>query len=73
MTKEKEILRKIYEERVRQDLKWGIQHHSNAEWLAILVEEIGEVAKALLENSNIEEEIIQCMAVCVAWLEDKYR
>jgi len=37
-------------------------------WLAILTEEVGELAKAILEDSeNGVEELYQCAAVCVAW------
>lgn len=36
-------------ERSRQDAKWGIQDHNPMVWLAILTEEVGELAKAILE------------------------
>lgn len=37
--------------------------------LAILVEEVGEVAKAINErDQGIAAELVQCAAVCVAWL-----
>lgn len=42
----------------------------NNEFLTVLVEEVGEVAKALLEGNNLEEELIQVAAVCVRWLEE---
>ena len=64
-------VRIIYEERNRQDIKWGEQHHTNLFWLGILIEEIGEIAKAILENGDIFEELIQSIAVCIAWIEDK--
>ena len=36
----------VKEERERQDAKWGSQRNlPNPTWLAILVEEVGEVAK----------------------------
>lgn len=66
------LVRIIYEERNRQNIKWGIQHHTDLFWLGILVEEVGEVAKALLEHGDVFEELIQCIAVCIAWIEDKY-
>lgn len=50
----KNILNALFEstanERYQQELKWGPQHHSKEKWLAILVEEVGEVAKEILEN-----------------------
>jgi len=39
--------------------------------LAILVEEIGEVARALQGEGSLEEELIQVASVCVRWLEIK--
>lgn len=70
------ILRAVYRERRRQDAKWGTIEQrrdklDNWGWLAILMEEIGEIAKALLEHKPAEmhTEIIQALAVCMAWLE----
>lgn len=38
--------------------------------LTVLVEEVGEVARAMLDDpSGIEDELVQVAAVCVAWLE----
>lgn len=66
----------IYTERQRQDAKWGVQNHDNWKWLAILVEEVGEAAKAILkaweENGNPEDvrkELVEVVAVVFAWLE----
>lgn len=58
-------------ERAKQDAKWGEQNHNDWKWLTILVEEVGEVAKAMLECDGPEmgKEITQAAAVCVAWLE----
>lgn len=39
-------------ERNAQDEKWGPQHHSDEKWLAILMEEVGEAAKAILEKDE---------------------
>jgi NTP pyrophosphatase (non-canonical NTP hydrolase) len=57
----------VYKEIKRQDEKWGEQNHSPYIWLAILVEEIGGVAKAVLENKpdEIYTELIQVIAVCM--------
>jgi NTP pyrophosphatase (non-canonical NTP hydrolase) len=66
-----DIFTAIIVERQHQDEKWGAQNHESHVWLAILLEEVGEVAKALLEKDflGIIHEIIQVAAVCVAWLE----
>ena len=37
-------------ERIRQEKKWGTQHHSPEKWFTILGEEVGEVANAILEK-----------------------
>ena len=39
------VFNEIVEERLRQNEKWGEQNHSPLEWIAILIEEVGEVAK----------------------------
>jgi len=68
-------------ERREQDKKWGEQNHSPEKWLAILVEEVGEVSRSMLEqypNPNkaqstsnkfyLEQELIQVAAVIkVMW------
>ena len=68
----KEILQKIREERIRQDEKWGVQDHDDFIWNAILVEEVGEVSKALLIGGDLESELVQVAAVTIAWLESLY-
>lgn len=69
--KQIDISDEILEERDRQDQKWGEQNHNMGFWLAILMEEVGEAAKSLLQNKPEEfrKEIVQCGAVCVAILE----
>lgn len=46
---------------------------SDASWLAILVEEVGEAAKALTydnqDNENLRDELIDVIAVASAWVE----
>ncbi len=69
------ILQAIQDERDRQDVKWGKASErklSKRYWLTILMEEVGEVAEAILENDceNYPVELIQVAAVCVAALED---
>lgn len=78
------IVEEILQERRRQDRKWGdSSRHSNLYWLGILVEEVGEVAKDLIESSSERNffevldckdesyrfELIRTAAVCLAWLE----
>lgn len=63
----------VLEERKRQDIKWGEQNHTDLEWLAIVLEEVGECAKAILEKSNLREELVQVVAVIVAWDECRER
>lgn len=61
----------ILAERLRQDEKWGNQcHKPNPVWLAILTEEVGETAKAILEGlPTLTQEVIEVAAVSFAWLE----
>lgn len=72
------IYDRINDERTRQDKKWGDQSgNPHFLWNAVLVEEVGEVANAILEGMHVadggieslEEELIQVAAVTVAWLE----
>lgn len=65
-----DALEDVQHERNRQDEKWGSQRKlPNGTWLAILGEEFGESAKAILERSNLREELVQVAAVAVAWIE----
>lgn len=61
----------IRSERDRQDQKWGQQDHDDRLWLGILVEEVGEVAKAIIDEqaADLDKELVQAAAVIVAWLE----
>jgi NTP pyrophosphatase (non-canonical NTP hydrolase) len=66
----------IAHERTFQDKKWGRQDHPDQYWLAILMEEVGELAKCILDRSDKghpdflrNKELIQVAAVCVAWME----
>jgi hypothetical protein len=62
----------VLAERLRQDRKWGSQRRLTKEkWLTILVEEVGEVANAILDGTGDElrEEIVQVAAVAVLGLE----
>ena len=69
----------VLAERQRQDDKWGVQDHTPIEWLPILVEEVGEVSKAICESyfddggdyhgGNYYEELTQVTAVGLAMME----
>lgn len=69
------VMDRILDERKRQDAKWGVQDHDEFMWLAILTEEVGEVAQSSLfameetRESNLKQELTQVAAVAVAWLE----
>lgn len=78
MTTTREILQDIFEERLRQDKKWGPQHHDADRWLLILMEEVGEASNAVLEDQgdyqHFREELIQVAAVAVSvveWIDNK--
>lgn len=65
-------------ERDRQVRKHGLQdYNTDEEWLAILVEEVGEAAQAVVEKrfrgggENLVKEIVQVAAVAVSWLEKR--
>ena len=67
-----DIFRKaVREERQRQLDKWGQQFHDAPIWFTILSEEVGEVAKAILENDSDEcmNELVQIVAVIETWVE----
>ena len=61
----------VLAERQRQDTKWGQQDHNDLYWLGILMEEVGELSKAIIEGNNParNKELVEAMAVCAAWLE----
>lgn len=70
------IIEEIKAERESQDKKWGVQRHHPYLWNTILGEEVGEINKASLDFFNgegtiaeLEAEVIQTAAVCVAYLE----
>lgn len=71
----------LVEERMRQEVlfpgKWALPDSQFMRFkrLAILTEEVGEVARAILEEDedNLTEEITQVAAVAVAWLEARKR
>lgn len=72
-----DVLAEIEFERDRQDQQWGDQsHHPDTTWLAILTEELGECAQAVLHDQfggkaagTLRDELVQVAAVAVAWIE----
>jgi NTP pyrophosphatase (non-canonical NTP hydrolase) len=61
----------VLEERGRQDHKWGQQDHHPAVWMVILLEEVGEAAKEILEQNweKYREELVQVAAVSLSMLD----
>jgi len=75
------VLSDVNHERRRQVRKWGEQHHDDAWWCVIEMEELGEVAKEVFDGyslgsndpnyvARLREELVQVAAVAVAWVED---
>ena len=82
-------LEKVVLERQRQDLKWGPpedlpKDRTPERWLAILMEEIGELSECVVEigaaiedgvtpdpiwASKLHKELVQSAGVAVSWLE----
>lgn len=73
----------ILDEMARQEQIWGKQHHTPEYWLAIVMEEIGEAAMAILaadhnanskttsfHKDNTREELIQTAACIIHWIQD---
>jgi NTP pyrophosphatase (non-canonical NTP hydrolase) len=60
----------LEDERKRQKEKWGEQEHGGHAWVSILLEEVGEVAKAINED-NMREALIELEQVaavaCAMW------
>lgn len=64
------IITHILKERLRQD---RIHPDNNeGDYLSILMEEVGEVARAiqLKDINNLKEELIHVSAVCIRWMEE---
>lgn len=66
-------LRDVLAERTRQDSKWGEQNHDPFTYLAILTEEVGELAQCALHSRfggpeawNMRTEAVQVAAVALA-------
>lgn len=65
------VLVDVLAERMCQNELWGDQQHEPPIWLAILMEEVGELARALLQSNDesARYEAIQAAAVAVALVE----
>jgi len=65
----------INAERDRQDAKWGRKDgkwpSTNHTKMTVLTEEVGEIAKSILDGDaqGMIDELVQVAAVAVAWLE----
>jgi len=76
-----QVLLDLAAERDRQDQTWGDQSdHPPSLWLAMLLEEVEEVAEAILAefvanrtggraHKHLREELVHVAAVAVAWVE----
>jgi NTP pyrophosphatase (non-canonical NTP hydrolase) len=71
-----EIRAAILTERARQNMKWTPERTCAGpippmEKVTVLLEEVGEVARAVLEGDrdNLRDELVQVAAVAWAWLE----
>ena len=49
------VMLEVQQERGRQERKWGTQHHTPFEWLAILGEEYGEACQAAVDAHDWED------------------
>jgi len=68
------IWARVVEERARQDARFGrpaVRLESPAEWLVILVEEVGEVAVEVQgeDTGALVGELVQVAAVAIAFAE----
>lgn len=80
-----EAMHEVLAERLRQDARWGEQSHPPLAWLSILLEEVGEVARAVnkltfgpaahrpLYWEEYEAEVTQVAAVALAMLAHRAR
>lgn len=72
------VLLDVAKERGRQIRLYGHQQKNNSEWLAVLVEEVGEAAQAMQKDTeaakdtdadDLYKELVQVAAVAVKWAE----
>lgn len=67
------VVNAVVAERERQDAKWGPQDHPLPVWMAILMEEVGELSECVLHAQfgghaaeNLRKEAVQVAAVALA-------
>jgi NTP pyrophosphatase (non-canonical NTP hydrolase) len=72
----KRVMMDVLRERYRQNDEWGESNHEAGVWLAILSEEIGEAAQAMLHDKfkgihagELRNELIQVATVAIQWIE----
>ena len=75
-----ETIALINAERTRQDKLHGKQSYDPLGWLPILIEEAGEVSRAVCDGrytfcgvydlAQLRQELVHVAAVAVAWIED---
>lgn len=76
------VFQDVGDERIRQHEQWGEQNHNPSLWLAILTEEVGEVAQAVCKAwvppytneqrdwlFRYRDELVQVAAVAIAAIE----
>jgi len=63
---QREIEDLIAKERLRQNMKWGEQNHNDYYWMSILLEEVGEASRELIENA-----VYAYPPVCVSSFPDR--
>ncbi len=66
------VFEAVIEERIRQDSLHPDDPPSDPDFAVVLMEEVGEVAKATFEcdYDELETELVQTMAVCLRWLQN---
>lgn len=75
--RQQRIIEEILKERRNQDEKWGEQNHKPIEWIAILMEEVGEASKEIVNEyfigvnskDSYRKEMIQVAAVALHMIE----
>ena len=68
----KAYLKLVKKERERQEEIYGDRQHWESEWFILLSEEVGEVAKAIVQGNipQMRTELIQCAALIESWFKN---
>ena len=73
-----EILDRVSKRRDEQIVKWGHTVHADSQWLAVMMEEVGECSEEIcqeleygveINRDHLTNELFDVAAVCVAWIE----